>query len=109
LTERFVVRAHVMRNTVHLVTAEDYVCFRPLFQPLLDRALAGHFGNGGTAGTLLADGFWAAGWRITRVPDRAVPEIRPFRSFGHVPQEAAGAEGSRLLEFAVSAAARRPL
>ena len=44
LTERIVVRAHVMRNTVHLVTAEDYVCFRPLFQPLMDRALAGHFG-----------------------------------------------------------------
>ena len=44
LAERIVVRAHLMRNTVHLVTAEDYVCFRPLFQPLMDRALAGHFG-----------------------------------------------------------------
>jgi hypothetical protein len=44
LSERIVVRAHLMRNTVHLVTAEDYVCFRPLFQPLMDRALAGHFG-----------------------------------------------------------------
>jgi DNA glycosylase AlkZ-like len=89
LTERIVVRAHVMRNTVHLVTAEDYVCFRPLFQPLMDRAPAGHFGNGGTAGTLLADGFWAAGWRITRAPDRAVLEIRRSRPFGHVQQDAA--------------------
>jgi Winged helix DNA-binding domain len=43
LTERAVVRAHLMRNTVHLVTAADYVSFRPLFQPLMDRALAAHF------------------------------------------------------------------
>ena len=62
-------------------------------------------GNGGTAGTLLMDGFWAADWRITRGPDRAVLEIRPFRSFGRVPAGRIGAEGSRLLEFAAPAAA----
>ena len=45
LTERNVVRAHVMRNTVHLVTAADFVRFRPLFQPLMDRDLAAHFGR----------------------------------------------------------------
>ena len=45
LTERVVVRAHVMRNTVHLVTAADFVRFRPLFQPLMERGLAGHFGQ----------------------------------------------------------------
>jgi Winged helix DNA-binding domain len=45
LTERAVVRAHLMRNTVHLVTAADYVSFRPLFQPLMDRALAANFGR----------------------------------------------------------------
>jgi winged helix DNA-binding protein len=296
LSERIVVRAHLMRNTVHLVTAEDYVCFRPLFQPLMDRALAGHFGAhlrgvdldelqaaatsalaqapltrgqlaerlaprwpdhdptslayaathllqlvqvpprglwgsggqaawflaaawledpslsaaeparaleqlvlrylgaygpatvndvqawsglsrlrevtdrlgarlrpftgpdgaelldlpdaprpgsdvpapprflpeydnlllsfadrsrvipgarpvplpaglGATTGTLLSDGFWTADWTITRGPDRAVLEIRPFGSFGRVRQDAAGAEGSRLLEFAAPAAA----
>lgn len=43
--ERAVVRAHVMRNTVHLVTAEDFVSFRPLFQPKIDRDLAGNFGR----------------------------------------------------------------
>jgi len=296
LTERIVVRAHLMRNTVHLVTAEDYVCFRPLFQPLMDRALAGHFGPhlrgidldelqaaatsalaqapltrgqlaerlaprwpdhdpaslayaathllqlvqvpprglwgsggqaawflaaawlddpslsaaeparaleqlvlrylgaygpatvndiqawsglsrlrevtdrlgarlrsftgpdgaelldlpdaprpgpdapapprflpeydnlllsfadrsrvipdarpvplpaglGATTGTLLADGFWAAEWTITRGPDRAVLEIRPFGPLGMVRQDAIGAEGSRLLEFAAPAGA----
>jgi hypothetical protein len=45
LMERIVVRAHLMRNTVHLVTAADFVCFRPLFQPLTERALTGHFGR----------------------------------------------------------------
>jgi Winged helix DNA-binding domain len=45
LTERAVVRAHLMRNTVHLVTAEDFVSFRPLFQPRIDRDLAAHYGR----------------------------------------------------------------
>jgi len=41
LTERAVLRAHLMRNTVHLVDAADYVRFRPLYQPLRGRHLAG--------------------------------------------------------------------
>ena len=45
LTERAVVRAHLMRNTVHLVTAEDFVGFRPLFQPKIERDLAAHYGR----------------------------------------------------------------
>jgi Winged helix DNA-binding domain len=45
LTERTVVRAHLMRNTVHLMTATDFLRFRPLFQPLMERALAGNFGR----------------------------------------------------------------
>ena len=45
LTERAVVRAHLMRNTVHLLTAEDFVSFRPLLQPLMERGLAGNFGR----------------------------------------------------------------
>jgi winged helix DNA-binding protein len=44
-TERAVLRAHLMRNTVHLVDAADYLCFRPLYQPLLARHLAGNFGK----------------------------------------------------------------
>jgi Winged helix DNA-binding domain len=44
-TERAVLRAHLMRNTVHLVDAGDYVRFRPLYQPLLTRHLAGNFGK----------------------------------------------------------------
>jgi hypothetical protein len=45
MAERSVVRAHLMRNTVHLVTAGDYITFRPLFQPLMTRALSGSFGR----------------------------------------------------------------
>jgi hypothetical protein len=45
LNERGVLRAHLMRNTVHLLTAADYTRFRPLFQPSMDRALAGHWGR----------------------------------------------------------------
>ena len=45
LTERAVLRAHLMRNTVHLVDAADYVRLRPLYQPLLARHLAGNFGK----------------------------------------------------------------
>ncbi len=45
ITERAVLRAHLMRNTVHLVDAADYLRFRPLYQPLLTRHLAGNFGK----------------------------------------------------------------
>jgi hypothetical protein len=37
ITERAVLRAHLMRNTVHLVDAGDYLRFRPLYHPLLAR------------------------------------------------------------------------
>jgi Winged helix DNA-binding domain len=45
LTERSVVRAHLLRNTVHLLTAEDFVGFRALFRPLMERGLAANFGR----------------------------------------------------------------
>jgi hypothetical protein len=54
LTERAVVRAHLMRNTVHLVTARDFLSFRPLFRTLMDRGLAGNFGQN-LAGVDLAE------------------------------------------------------
>jgi hypothetical protein len=40
LGERAVVRTHLMRNTIHLVTANDAVAMRGLMQPFLDRAYA---------------------------------------------------------------------
>ena len=59
-------------------------------------------GNGATTGTMLADGWWAGEWTITRGPDRATLEIRPF---GPLAEDAVAAEGRRLLEFAAPAAA----
>jgi hypothetical protein len=45
LTERSVVRAHLLRNTIHLLTAEDFLGFRALFQPLMARGLGANFGR----------------------------------------------------------------
>ncbi len=45
LEERRVVRAPLLRSTLHLFTAEDYALLRPALQPALTRALAAFFGR----------------------------------------------------------------
>jgi Winged helix DNA-binding domain len=45
LENRRLVRIALMRSTIHLVTADDAVTLRPLFQPVLERAMAGNFGK----------------------------------------------------------------
>src|SRR5438067_636836 len=42
LEDRSVVRTVLMRGTIHLVTAEDCLGLRALFQPVLDKELARH-------------------------------------------------------------------
>jgi hypothetical protein len=57
-------------------------------------------GSGGRAGTLLADGFFRATWRITRPGHSAILHIEPF---GPLPgQDSIAAEGLRLLAFAAA-------
>lgn len=43
--ERKVVRATLMRGTLHLVTTKDYLDFRPVLQPMLSAALQGVLGD----------------------------------------------------------------
>jgi DNA glycosylase AlkZ-like len=54
LTERSVVRAHLLRNTMHLLTAEDFLGFRALFRcrraAAPPRARCWSTGSGGPAG-----------------------------------------------------------
>ncbi|MGF1473928.1 MAG: winged helix DNA-binding domain-containing protein [Rubrobacteraceae bacterium] len=45
MEERRIVRAAMMRSTLHLVTAGDHQLFRPTVQPALVRALAAFFGK----------------------------------------------------------------
>jgi hypothetical protein len=45
LTERTVVRAPLMRATVHLVDAADFVAFRPLLCPLMESGLRANYGR----------------------------------------------------------------
>jgi hypothetical protein len=46
ISERAVVRGHLMRATVHLVSAADYLDFRPLFVPLSRRGVLTNFSKG---------------------------------------------------------------
>jgi winged helix DNA-binding protein len=43
LRERRIVRATLMRGTVHLLTANDYCLFRPPLTPMLERGFRGYF------------------------------------------------------------------
>jgi hypothetical protein len=61
-------------------------------------------GHGAATGTLLVDGLWQAGWKITADPDRAVLDITPFIRLTAADEQAIAAEGARLIEFAAPGA-----
>jgi hypothetical protein len=62
-------------------------------------------GNGASAGTLLVDGEWQGDWKITRVQDRSVLEIRPYIRLRAADADTIAAEGGRLLQFTTDASA----
>ena len=55
ITERRAVRATLMRATVHLATADDFLAVRPLIQPVLVRAFSGQAFGRNLAGVDLDD------------------------------------------------------
>jgi len=54
LEDRAVVRGVLLRGTQHVVTADDYLAWRPLLQPVMDRFGRGALGRAGTDREALA-------------------------------------------------------
>jgi Winged helix DNA-binding domain len=73
LHDRSVVRSTLLRGTQHLVTAADYLAWRPLLQPMLDRRRQGGFGRA-TAGVDLAE-LAAAARRLLAEQPLTRPEL----------------------------------
>ncbi len=73
LEDRSVVRASMMRNTQHIVAADDYLAWRPALQPALDRSRRGFFGRD-TKGVDL-DELAAAGRELLRDGMLPRPEL----------------------------------
>jgi Winged helix DNA-binding domain len=73
LENRELVRIALMRSTIHLVTADDGLLLRPLFEPVLERSMAGNFGKHlvGIDRTELA----AAGRRLLEERPRTFSEL----------------------------------
>jgi hypothetical protein len=67
LNDRSVVRSTLLRGTQHLVAAADYLAWRPLLQPLLDRIQRSGFGRA-TAGVDLEELAAAARRLLTEQP-----------------------------------------
>src|SRR5262245_23101429 len=45
MSSRVVARVHLMRGTIHLVSAADAVLLRPLIRPVMSGGLTGHVGR----------------------------------------------------------------
>jgi hypothetical protein len=66
-------------------------------------------GNGGTAGTVLVDGFYAAAWKITRHEGAATLRIAPFATVTKTHAARLRDEGARLLAFVAPDDERRTI
>jgi Winged helix DNA-binding domain len=73
ILSRDIVRIALMRGTIHLVSARDCLTFRPLIQPVLDRALGTVFGRQLTGIDTLA--LAAAGRALVEEQPRTFSEL----------------------------------
>ncbi len=73
-----VARASVMRSTLHLVTARDFLIFQPALQPVLLRAFRGYFKE--EAGRIDLDRLCAAAASYLADEARTFPELRAYLS-----------------------------
>jgi hypothetical protein len=107
ITERRAVRIALMRNTVHLVSAQDCLALRPLMQPVLNRTrcIAGEYRKALTSkygmvpAAFLTGGFVRGTWKTGRSRGRATLEIKPFEPLAKEHRATLAEEGERLLRF----------
>lgn len=78
IEDRRVVRATLMRSTLHLTTMEDYLLLRPALQPVLARALRATFGK--RTRDLDVDRLVAAARTYLEGQPRTLAELRAFLS-----------------------------
>lgn len=74
MEQKEVVRATLMRSTIHLFNADDYCQFRPALQPALRRALNAFFGA--RARALTPEPLIEAAWEFFREGPRTFVELR---------------------------------
>ena len=120
ITERRAVRIALMRNTVHLVSAQDCLALRPLMQPVLNRTLYSTRANRAHLDGMDIEALVAAGrallershapLRNWEAATRAVARARPYLPRPrHSPPPAAGPGPSPgRLERAVQPPTPRP-
>ncbi|MGH3735256.1 MAG: winged helix DNA-binding domain-containing protein [Micromonosporaceae bacterium] len=77
IADRRLVRAVVMRGTIHLLTVDDYVEFWPLARPVMERDVTGNttYGQHRVAGLDL-DAVLATGRRLVEQAPRTAVELR---------------------------------
>jgi uncharacterized protein YcaQ len=83
--DRKVVRATLMRCTLHLVSTKDYHALRPVLQPMLTAAM-----HGIVSGT----------WRIERQRSSAALILQPFVGLSRKARVGLTQEGTALVRFA---------
>jgi len=88
IDDRRVVRATLMRSTLHLVTADDYLHLRPALQPALERAYRGFFSEASKRVDFAR--LAAAAREYTAERPHTFPELRQFLSHLEPDEDPAG-------------------